>query len=226
MEVAARGTGGSLTPDHSRVRLNVTLYVVATLCLCAVIFATGLMFVVHSRDDGDRSGNWFEDTVSVISDQRVDPAASRIGEDVGDATVEGMDPASEEEQVRVADQIEAGTKMANAFLNLRYDDIEANIAAVSALATGPFLRQWTKATTSKTGLVTLIKRAKATQTGEVVWAGLVSGDTDGADVIVATNGTIANKKTRFKPHPRTYRLQLHLELVDGQWLTSDLQYVK
>jgi hypothetical protein len=45
-------------------------------------------------------------------------------------------------------------------------------------------------------------------------------------VIVATTGTVANKVTNFDPTGRSYRLQLDLELVDGRWLTSDLQYVK
>ena len=35
--------------------------------------------------------------------------------------------------------------MANAFLNLDYENIEADIEAVKALATGPFLRQYTRA---------------------------------------------------------------------------------
>ena len=45
-------------------------------------------------------------------------------------------------------------------------------------------------------------------------------------MIVATNGTVSNKLTEFEPVARTYRLQLHLDLVDGRWLTSDLQYVR
>lgn len=239
MEVAARGSGGALTPgstgtqgSNSRVRLNITLYVVAILCVAAVGYLGARMWNDHERDGGDRAGNWFEDTFSVITDKRVGedaddlPADTRAGEDVGGGVAQALEQAPADEQERTADQIEAASRMVNAFLNLRHDQIDANFAAVESLATGPFKRQWHTATTSKRGLAALITRAKAIQTGEVVWAGLVAGDADSADVIVATNGTIANVETDFEPQARAFRLQLRLELVDGQWLTSDLQYVR
>lgn len=182
------------------------------------------MSAAHVDDDGDRSGNWFEDTFSVIKDDRVElRPESRAGEDVGDDRVEVATLAAEAEQERTAEQIDAAAKMANAFLNIHYEDVEANIETVKSLATGPFLQQYTRASND---LAKLTRRAQATQTGEVVWAGLVAGDDDDAVVIVATNGTVANKVTEFEPQARTYRLQLDLDLVDGRWLTSDLQYVR
>jgi hypothetical protein len=185
------------------------------------------MWSAHADDGGDRSGGWFEDAWHVVTDQRVDAEVeTRAGEDVGDSTIEAMEPAPEDEQERTAAQLEAATKMANAFLNLSYESVEADFENVSSQATGPFLKQWSTATTSKRGLAALLRRSKATQTGEVVWAGLIAGDDDSADVVLATNGTVANKVTDFEPQARTYRLQLHLELVDGRWLTSDLQYVR
>ncbi len=232
MEVAARGSGGSLTPGssgeqegRSGSRLNVVLVVVTVLALAAVGGGAWLMDrSYHNRADAvDGGGYW-----PVLSIERDDAAtsSSRAGEDVGAGTVEAMDAAPEAEQVRTAEQIEAATKMANAFLNLSYENFDANVAAVANLATGPFLRQWNKVTTSKRGLIALIKQAKATQTGEVEWAGLVNGDDDSATVIVATSGTVANKLTEFEPVARTYRLQLEVDFVDGRWLTSDLQYVR
>lgn len=231
MEVAARGSGSSLTPggsgeqgSRSRVRLNIVLYVVTLVCVAAVGLVASLMWNAHERDGGDRSGNWFDDTLSVITDERVALASdTRAGEDVGRGTVAAMDPAPEDEQIRTAEQLEAATKMVNAFLNISYEDAEANIEAVKSYATGPFLRQYTNASED---LAKLTKRAKATQTGEVVWAGLVAGDADDATVIVATNGTVTNELTDFEPQARTYRLQLDLQLVDDRWLTSDLQYVE
>jgi hypothetical protein len=194
------------------------------VCLGVVVILAVLMSNAHRDDDGDRSGNWFADAISVIKDDRVAVAAdTRAGEDVGDGTVEAMNLAPEEEQERTAAQLEAATKMINAFLNIRYEEVEANIAAVKSLATGAFLRQYTRASND---LVKLTRRAQATQTGEVVWAGLVAGDADDATVIIATTGTVANKVTDFEPQARTYRLQLDLELVDDRWLTSDLQYVE
>ncbi len=231
MEVAARGSGGPLTPEgpgeqgsRSRVRLNSALYVVAVLCLGLVVVLSVLMSNAHRDDGGDRSGSWFESAVAVVKDERVSVAAdNRAGEDVGPGTVAAMDPAPEDEQVRTADQLEGATKMVNAFLNIGYEDVEANIEAVKSLATGQFLRQYT---TASNDLAKLTRRARATQTGEVVWTGLVAGDDDDATVIVATNGTVTNELTDFEPQARTYRLQLDVQLVDGRWLTSDLQYVE
>ena len=231
MEVAARGSGGPLTPggpgaqaSRSSVRLNSALYVVTVVCLGVLVILSVLMSNAHRDDGGDRSGNWFEDGIAVITDERVSLAAdTRAGEDVGGATVVALEPAPEEEQLRTAAQLEGATRMVNAFLNIGYEDVDANIEAVKALSTGPFLRQYTKASQD---LAKLTRRARATQTGEVVWVGLVAGDDDDATVIVATNGTVTNELTDFEPQARAYRLQLDLRLVDDRWLASDLQYVE
>ena len=58
-----------------------------------------------------------------------------------------------------------------------------------------------------------------------MWAGVVSLDEDSARVIAATTGTVANTGTDNKPVARNFRLQLDLELVDGEWLTSNLEFV-
>ena len=39
------------------------------------------------------------------------------------------------------------------------------------------------------------------------------------------SGTVANKATEDEPVARNFRLQLDLELVDGEWLTSNLEFV-
>jgi len=231
VEVAAGGSGDPVTAeptveqaDSSRTRLNLVLYVVTLLCLAAVVFATTLMWNRHADDGGDRSGNAIEDAGSVLLDRREsDPVAALAGTDVGPGTVEALATASAEEQERAAAQIEAGTKMANAFLNLSYETVESSIATVKSLSTGTFLKQYTKAADDLTKLTT---RAQATQKTDVIWVGLVAGDEDSARVIMATSGTVANKLTDFEPRARTYRLQIDLKLVDGQWLTSDLQYVE
>ncbi|PWN03702.1 hypothetical protein DJ010_06365 [Nocardioides silvaticus] len=204
--------------------LNTALVVAAVVLVLAAAALAWLMNRTYdNRADavGD-GGVW-----SVISIERADASAEarsgRAGEDVGGGTVQAMDPAPKAEQERTAAQIEAATAMADAFLNLQYDEIETDIEEVKSLATGAFLRQYTKASED---LAKLTRRAQATQTGEVDWAGLVAGDDDSATVIVATSGTVANKLTEFEPVARTYRLQLEIDLVDGQWLTSDLQYVR
>ena len=231
MEVAARGSGDPLTPGssgdgeaRSGSRLNTVLVAAVVVCLVAVIALAVLMGNTYdNRTDAVDTDGFWDRAGSVLTIERQDGKSNRVGEDVGEGTVEAMDAAPRAEQIRTADQIEAATKMADAFLNLDYENIEANIEAVKALATGPFLRQYTRASND---LVKLTRRAQAKQTGEVEWTGLVAGDDDSATMIVATSGTVANKLTEFEPVARTYRLQLEVDLVDGQWLTSDLQYVR
>lgn len=228
MEVAARGPGDSLTAESperqegSGSRFDTVLVVVLAGLFAAVAGLGWLMKETYENraDAVADAGPW-----SVIRIERADtaPGSGRAGEDVGDGTVQAMDAAPRADQERTAEQLEAATEMVLAFLNLSHDEIDADIEAVKALATGAFLRQYTKASKD---LVKLTRRAKATQTGEIDWIGLVAGDADSATVIAATSGTVANKLTKFKPVARTYRLQLELDLVDGQWLTSDLQYVR
>ena len=222
MEVDAGRTGGSpVTPgssanDRTRARLNIVLYAVALLCVAAI----GLLGsrIWGEVDDSDGFWNHVED---VARDPEPE-AASRAGDKIGDARVEALPLASTEEQERTAAAIDAASKMANVFLNVRYDDVDAYAEAVRELATGDFREQFDKSTE---GIEKVATRARSVQTGEVLWAGAVAVDEDSATVIVASSGTVANRDTEFKAVPRNYRLQLDLALQDGQWLTRDLQFV-
>jgi Mce-associated membrane protein len=128
-----------------------------------------------------------------------------------------------EEQLRYDAVSEAASEFATALVNIRHDDFDASSDAVRELATGAFADQYEK---SADGLVKLVRRSKAVMTGEVNWAGVVSADEGSATVIVATTGTVANAETGNEPVARTFRLQVQLSNVDGDWLTSDLQFVE
>ena len=204
------------SPDRTRARLNIALYVVALLCVAAI----GL---VGSKIWGEVDGSdGFWDHVGDVLRDPEPGASSRAGEKVGDARVQAAPLADTEEQERSAAVIDAATKMANAFLNVDYQDLESSEAAVMSLATGAFRTQYQQ---SVEGLAQVATRAKSVQTGEVLWAGIVASDEDSATVIVASSGSVSNKTTKFKAVPRPYRLQLDLTLEDGKWLTRDLQFV-
>lgn len=222
MEVDAGRTGGPpVTPgspprDRTRVRLNIALYAVALICVAAI----GLL---GSRIWGEVDGSdGFGDQLGDVVRDPEPETASQAGEKIGDARLEALPLASTEEQERTAAAIDAASKMANVFLNVRYDDVDAYAEAVRELATGDFREQFDKSTE---GIEKVAQRAKSVQTGDVLWAGVVAVDEDSATVIVASSGTVANKTTNFKAVPRNYRLQLDLTLQDGQWLTRDLQFV-
>jgi Mce-associated membrane protein len=191
------------TGEGSRVGLNIALWIV--VILCGALAITGLFWNVDKqREDAPVS------------------SSSRAGDKLGDARIQALPMADETEQDRRAAAIDAATKMANAFLNLDYQNIEASSEAVLSLATGPFRKQYEQSTE---GLTKVATRAKSVQTGEVVWAGVVAIDGDSATVIVASTGNVSNKTTKFEAVPRQYRLQLDLALDDDKWLTRDLQFV-
>lgn len=236
MEVAARGPGGGPVTDpvtddpdegapdeRSRVRLNAALYAVALVCFGAAVFAGFTMVDAYDGAKGQVESDGFWDrTWSVVTDERAASAGSVAGSDLGPGRVQALSEASTQEQERAAAVLDAATKMSNAFLNIRHDDIEASVEAVRSLATGDFREQYDKSVESITKVTT---RAKSIQTGEVVWAGISSIDEDSATVIVASQGSVSNRTTEFKAEPRNYRLLLELVLEDGRWLTRDLQFV-
>lgn len=147
--------------------------------------------------------------------------SARVGDSLGGGTVTALAVADAEERARVADVLRAAERMADAFINMRYDDAESAVVTVRGLATGAFQRQYAK---SADDLVRLVTKARSVMAGKVLWTGLVAGDEDSATVIVATTGTVENNSTTAAQQ-RNYRLQIELALVDGEWLTRDLQFV-
>jgi Mce-associated membrane protein len=129
---------------------------------------------------------------------------------------------AKEEQQRYGAVIASATDLATAFVNIDYRKLDESFDAVAAGSTGDFKKDYT----NKTGdLTELITQQQSVSTGKVVWAGVVSLDQDSARVIAATEGTVANKPSGGKPFATYFRLQLDLQLVDGRWLTSDLEFV-
>ncbi len=126
------------------------------------------------------------------------------------------------EQERYADVLAAATAEAEAFINIRHNRARESMDKVAAGATGDFRKQYD---TSTKGVLAVLKQNRSVMVGEVVWAGVVSVDQDSATVIAATSGTVANRETKNKPVVRNFRLQLDLVLVDGVWLTNDLEFV-
>jgi Mce-associated membrane protein len=126
------------------------------------------------------------------------------------------------DQERYGDVLSAATTEAEAFINIRYDDAQSSIDKVAAGATGDFRKQYD---TSTKGVLEVLRQSRSVMDGKVIWAGVVDVDKDSATVIAATAGTVANTKTNNKPVVRNFRLQLDLVYVDGDWLTSDLQFV-
>jgi Mce-associated membrane protein len=126
------------------------------------------------------------------------------------------------EQERYGDVLASATKETEAFINIDYREAQASIDKVAAGATGEFKEQYTQSVDS---VIEVLELNQSVMDGEVVWAGVVNLDPDSARVIAATTGTVANTSTDNQPVERNFRLQLDLMLVDGAWLTSNLEFV-
>jgi Mce-associated membrane protein len=127
-----------------------------------------------------------------------------------------------QEQARYGDVLQSATKETEAFINIDYRKAQESIDAVAAGATGEFLKQYQESTEE---VIAVLEQNKSIMDGEVVWAGVVDLDADSATVIAATTGTVANVTTDDKPVERNFRVKLDLEKVDGEWLTSNLEFV-
>jgi len=116
----------------------------------------------------------------------------------------------------------AANAEATAFVNLRYGRAAQGIRAVAEGATGDFRSHYVR---SARRLAATMQRQRSTLTGHVVSSGVVAVLPDRATVIVATSGTVSNRRTGGQEVPRHFRLRLTLLRDGGRWLTSGIAFV-
>jgi len=127
------------------------------------------------------------------------------------------------EQERYGAVLASARAEAEALVNIDHRDPQAAIDAITSGATGEFKDQLDEGSGP---LVELIEQGQATRAGEVVWAGVVAVDPDSAAVIVSTEGTVTNAASSGESRSENFRMRLDLELVDGEWLTSRLEFIQ
>lgn len=115
----------------------------------------------------------------------------------------------------------AGREAAVAFTSYDYRRIEEDLDRVSAMSTGKFREEFTKALGALTGAIT---KARGVSEGQVNQAGVVRMHRDSAVVIAAVDATITNKQAKG-PSLRRYRLQITLTRDADEWLISDISPV-
>ena len=125
-------------------------------------------------------------------------------------------------QERYGAVLAAADAEATAFVNLRHDKAAEGIRAVAAGATGDFKKHYVRASSR---LAATMQRQRSTLNGHVVSSGITNVGPDRATVIVATSGTVANRRTGGKQVPRHFRLRLTLLHEGGRWLTSGISFV-
>lgn len=116
----------------------------------------------------------------------------------------------------------SANKETEAFINVDYRKAQESIDAVMAGATGDFLDQYEQSTDA---VIEVLEQNQSVMDGDVVWSGIVDSDADSATVIVATTGTVSNVSTDNEPVERNFRIKLDLQLIDGEWLTNNLEFV-
>jgi Mce-associated membrane protein len=126
-----------------------------------------------------------------------------------------------QQHARYAEALAAATDEATAFVNVNHKTAEEDLARIAAGATGAFKDRYTR---DADDLARTLGRDRTVTAGEVVWAGVVRVDATSAVVLVATDGTRADRRTT-DPLERDLRLRLRLEPVDGRWLTADIEQV-
>lgn len=107
------------------------------------------------------------------------------------------------------------------FISIDYRSFDQDSRNVLSGATGDFKQQFSDE--SKT-LQNLVTTNKAVSSGQVLQAGVVSSGPGSARVLVVADARVANTAAP-SGQVRNYRLQMDLVQQDGQWFTSDLEFV-
>jgi Mce-associated membrane protein len=119
------------------------------------------------------------------------------------------------------DALAAARQEALNFISIDYRAFDQDSKNVLSGATGDFKQQFSDQ--SKT-LQSLVASNKAVSTGQVLQAGVVTSSATSARVLVVADATVANTAAP-SGQVRNYRLQMDLVQQNGQWLTSDIEFV-
>jgi Mce-associated membrane protein len=117
--------------------------------------------------------------------------------------------------------LEAGRQTVVDFTTYKNQSWDADVQRVLADATGPFKDEFS---TTARQLKAPVVANKATSQGDVLEAGVVSMDTDSAQVLVVADATITNTAAP-DGQLRHYRIKLDMVRVGDAWLTAGLQAV-
>jgi Mce-associated membrane protein len=112
----------------------------------------------------------------------------------------------------------AGRTAATDFTSYDYRHLDDDLGRVTAMSTGTFREQFSKALGA---LTQAIQQAKGVSVGRITHAGLTRRTGDTAVVVAAVDATITNSSTT-EPSIRRYRLQITLDHSTGSWLISDV----
>ncbi|WBQ06353.1 hypothetical protein [Kribbella sp. CA-293567] len=117
--------------------------------------------------------------------------------------------------------MKAARQLALDFTTYRYTSWDADVKRVLDDSTGQFREEFKSGSDT---VRTEVVANKATSTGDVKEAAVVSNDKDSAQVLVIVNAVVTNTASKDGV-ARRYRIKLDLVREQGRWLTADLQAV-
>lgn len=126
-----------------------------------------------------------------------------------------------EEDRRNQDILAAARQSALNFTSLDYRHYGRDSQNVLKGATGEFKTQFAAQTKE---LTKIVADNKSVSEGQILDAGIARADARSARVLVVADSKVTNVAAP-QGTSRNYRLQLDLVLVDGEWLTSHVEFV-
>lgn len=140
----------------------------------------------------------------------------------GDDTLPGK-AADEGRSAEYVDITRAATAQVTAFLNIDYQDVDAQTQAVLDGATGEFKEQYAA---ELDNLKKSAAQQQSTADAEVIEVGISDVSATDATVFVAANTQVTSKATKGEARTVPWRIQLTMTQEDGRWLTSGLKFVE
>lgn len=117
--------------------------------------------------------------------------------------------------------LQAGRQSALNLTSIDTRDFDQDIKKVTDGATGAFLADFQSRSKD---LKAVLADNKVISQGQIISAGIVRSDPTNATVLVVVDSVVQNTAAP-EGRSNSYRMQLDLELRDGRWLTSMLQFV-
>jgi Mce-associated membrane protein len=113
----------------------------------------------------------------------------------------------------------AARQIAVDFAAYDYHHLNEDFQRVAGESTGSFRQQYL---TQSAGVQSLIVKAKAVSTAEVVSGGVVEGSGSRATIVLALNRTVTNTSVP-KGQNDSFGLQMVMLRLHGRWLASDVK---
>lgn len=122
---------------------------------------------------------------------------------------------------RAVSAVTTASDQVEGLLTLDPATVDQTLETLAARTTGDFRRQF-EALVQTFG--TVVRQGKVSTKGEINSAGLIDLADDRANVLVASSAAVSNSQTKT-PTPRSYRMKVGLQWVEGAWLVSGIEFV-